>query len=102
MKQATRFSFAKLSAAISLAFCASPLLASPAGTVLFSSGELQIIDPSGVSRVGKAGDLLQPGERVVAPEGGICQVKMWDGSLIGLRPDSEIKFDLPVQASDRA
>lgn len=85
-----------------LAMLAAPVFAAPAGTLLFTKGDLQIINAAGVSRVGKAGDVLQPGERLVTPEGAVCQIRLWDGSLIGVRPDTELKVELPDQASARA
>lgn len=78
------------------------VLAAPAGTLLFTKGDLKIVDPAGTVRVGKAGDQLQPGERVVTPDGAVCQIRLWDGSLVGVRPDTELKIDLPEKASDRA
>ena len=85
-----------------LAAFAATAWAAPAGTLLFARGDLQIIDAAGSARVGKAGDLLQPGERVVTRDGAVCQIKLWDGSLVGVRPDTELKFELPEQASARA
>ena len=85
-----------------LAAFAATAWAAPAGTLLFARGDLQIIDAAGSARVGKAGDLLQPGERVVTRDGAVCQIKLWDGTLVGVRPDTELKFELPEQASARA
>ncbi|HEY5764063.1 MAG TPA: hypothetical protein VIS73_12720 [Rhodocyclaceae bacterium] len=94
--------FQKLPLAVALAAMPLATHASPAGTLLFAKGGTQIVDPSGVSRIGKAGDLLQPGERVVTPDGAVCQIKLWDGTLVGVRPDTELKVELPEQASARA
>jgi hypothetical protein len=88
--------------ASALAALATPALGAPAGTLLFAKGDLQIINAAGISRIGKAGDVLQPGERVVTPDGAVCQIRLWDGSLIGVRPDTELKVELPDQASARA
>ena len=76
--------------------------AAPAGTVLFAQPGTAILDASGVSRPANRGDLLQPGERIVTTATGISQVTLPDGSLIGVRPGSELKFELPAQASDQA
>jgi hypothetical protein len=74
----------------------------PAGTLLFTQPGSQIVEDNGQSRPAKQGDMLQPGERLITPPGGISQVLLPDGSLVGLRPASEIKFDGPRATSDNA
>jgi hypothetical protein len=74
----------------------------PAGILLFTQPGSQIFDAKGQSRPAKQGDALQPGERLITPPGGISQVRLPDGSLVGLRPASEIKFDGPKATSDNA
>jgi hypothetical protein len=80
---------------------ALPAFAAPEATVLFAQPGTQIISPTGVSRPVKKGDVVQTGERLVTPPGGISQIKLLDGSLVGLRPDSELKIALPPAASDK-
>jgi hypothetical protein len=74
----------------------------PAATLLFSQPGTQILDENGLPRPAKRGDVLQTGERLVTPPGAISQLRLPDGSLLGMRPDSELKIDLPPQASDQA
>lgn len=45
---------------------------------------------------------MQAGERLVTPANGISQIVMPDGSLLGVRPGSELRFELPAQAADAA
>jgi hypothetical protein len=66
--------------------------AQTAGTVLFAQPGTQIVGESGVARAAAKGDVLQTGERLVTPAGSISQVILPDGSLIGLRPESELKI----------
>lgn len=73
--------------------------AAPAGTVLFAQSGTAILDASGGSRPAHRGDLLQPGESIVTSANGISQVTLPDGSLIGVRPGSELKFELPTDTS---
>lgn len=46
------------------------------------------------------GDTLQTGERLLTPPGAISQVLLPDGSLIGMRPESELRLDPPAAGSD--
>lgn len=71
-------------------------LAAPAGTVLFSQTGAQIVDANGVPRPAQRGDVLQQGETLRTPSGGISQVLMLDGSILGVRPDTELRFDPPA------
>jgi hypothetical protein len=73
--------------------------AEPAATLLFTQAGTQIVDPLGVSRAAKQGDILGTGERLITPVGAITQIKLQDGSLVGMRPGSELKIDLPPKAA---
>ena len=66
--------------------------AETAGTVLFAQPGTQIVGESGVARAAVKGDVLQTGERLLTPAGAISQVVLPDGSLVGMRPDSELKI----------
>jgi FecR protein len=79
---------------------AAAAFAAPAGTLLFTQSGAQILDANGVPRPAKRGDVIQEGERVRAPNGGISQLLLPDGSLIGMRPSSEIKLDKPALLTD--
>lgn len=70
-------------------------LAEPAATLIFAPPGVQIIDSAGLFRPAKQGDVVQTGERVVTPANTISQLKLPDGSLVGLRPGSVLKIDLP-------
>ncbi len=90
------------SAIATLLMWVSPVIAAPqAAQVLFSNGQLKVIDAKGIERLVKQGDLLQPGERVVSPPGVLSQLKLPDGTLIGMRNDSEIRLDQIDPASGR-
>jgi hypothetical protein len=78
------------------------VLAAPAGTLLFAQPGSQIIGENGQARPAKRGDVVESGERLLTPPGGISQVLLPDGSLVGVRPGAELKFELPTSASDRA
>jgi len=76
--------------------------AAPAATLLFTQPGTQIVGEDGAPRPANRGDVIQTGERLLTPPGAISQLLLPDGSLIGMRPDSEVKITLPTQASDRA
>ncbi len=82
-----------------LAF-ANGVAADTAGTLLFAQPGTQIVATSGVARAASKGDTLQTGERLLTPAGAISQVVLPDGSLIGMRPDSELKIDAAPAGSD--
>lgn len=65
----------------------------PAGQLLFVSGVVKIVDAAGKERPAKKGDGIAPGERIVTDGGAMGQIKMSDGSLIGVRHDSDLKVD---------
>lgn len=75
-------------------------LAEPAGTLLFAQQGTQIISEGGAMRSATKGDVLQTGERLVTPAGAISQVVLSDGSLIGVRPESELRLDRAMGAAD--
>jgi hypothetical protein len=93
---------ASTSLALLAAVLAAPAFAATEGIVLFTQTGAQILGTNGVARPAKRGDVLLTGERLQTPPGGISQVRLIDGSLIGMKPGSELKFDLPPQAGDKA
>jgi len=58
------------------------------------------VGTTGATRAATKGDLLQSGERLLTPPGAMSQILLPDGSLIGMRPDSEVRIDLPPAGSD--
>lgn len=84
-------------AALGFAHCVA---AAPAGTLLFTQPGTQIVNDSGRARPAAKGDVLQIGERLVTPAGAISQVLLPDGSLIAMRPESELKIDAAPSGSD--
>jgi hypothetical protein len=80
--------------ALALVFPGAAMAAdAPAGQLLFVSGLVTIVDTKGIERPATKGDKIGPGERLVTGGGAIGQIKLSDGSLIGLRSDSDLKLD---------
>ena len=69
--------------------CVQGVAAQTAATVLFAQPGTHIVGESTVARAAVKGDVLQTGELLVTPAGSISQVVLPDGSLIGMRPESE-------------
>lgn len=88
--------------AVANALFATVVFAAPAGTLLFTQPGAEIIGSNGLARPAKRGAVVEEGERLRTPVGAISQLLLPDGSLVGMRPGSELKLDLPSNASDRA
>lgn len=69
------------------------VLADAAGRVQFVSGEVQLINAAGQARVIQKGDAVSEGDMLVSAKGATAQIRMQDGGIIALRPDTRIKFD---------
>lgn len=73
--------------------------AAPVGTLLFAQDGVQIINPQGQARPARQGDMLEPGERLITPDNAASQIRLLDGSLVGVRPGSELTVNLPETAA---
>lgn len=63
------------------------------GTVQFSAGDVKIRDKAGVMRDAKKGDLLNEGDTVLTGTGASAQLKMSDGGILAVRPQTELRID---------
>lgn len=63
------------------------------GNVQFVSGNVQITNAAGQSRVLQKGDVIHESDTVTTAKASSAQIKMRDGGLIAVRPDSKLKFD---------
>jgi hypothetical protein len=77
-----------------LAIATPALAADPLGKLLFFSPGTTIVGADGATRTPQRGAVILPGDRVVTPDGALAQVKLPDGSFIGVRPGSDVKFDV--------
>ncbi len=87
--------------ALASTLIATATFAAPAGTLLFAQPGSEIVGKNGLVRPAKRGAVLEEGERLRTPAGAISQMLLPDGSLVGMRPGSELKLDLPAGASDK-
>lgn len=63
------------------------------GHVMFVKGAVTVLDLAGQARPARQGDALRPGDRVETAADSVGQVKLADGSLVGLRPGSEVAIE---------
>lgn len=64
-----------------------------AGNVQFVNGHVQVTNATGQARVLQKGDAVHESDTVTTARNGSAQIKMRDGGLIAVRPDSQLKFD---------
>lgn len=64
-----------------------------AGHAQFVSGQVQIANAAGQTRGLQKGDAVHESDTVMTAKGASAQIKMRDGGMIAIRPDSKLKFD---------
>lgn len=64
-----------------------------AGDVLFVSGQVQATNSAGQTRDLQKGDAVHESDTVITGKNASAQVRMRDGGMIAVRPDSQLKFD---------
>lgn len=79
--------------AVCLALLAQTAHAGVAGHVQFVNGNVEVTNSTGQVRKLQKGDAVQESDTVATAENGSAQIKMRDGGLIAVRPDSRLKFD---------
>lgn len=64
-----------------------------AGHAQFVNGSVQIINAAGQARALQKGDVVHESDTVSTAKESSAQIKMRDGGLIAVRPESRLKFD---------
>lgn len=72
---------------------APPVYAAVAGHVQFVSGDVQISSPSGQVHAAQKGDAINEGDTLTAAQKASAQIKMQDGGIVAVRPDTRMRFD---------
>jgi hypothetical protein len=67
-----------------------------AGQFQFVAGDVRILSANGQSRTAQKGQDISEGETVITGANASAQLKMIDGGLLALRPDSQLKMDAYV------
>jgi len=76
-----------------LLFLSQPAHAGVAGHVQFVNGLVQVTNAAGQVHLLQKGDAIHESDMVTTNKNSSAQIKMRDGGLIAVRPDSQLKFD---------
>jgi len=87
-----------LKVAISLAavlamLCSSSAYAAVAGRVQFVHGKVQLTTATGVTHAIRKGDTVNEGDTLVSDHSASAQIRMEDGGMVAMRPDTRLKID---------
>jgi len=69
---------------------ASQVLAQTAGVVQFVAGDVKIVRLGGAERDARKGAPISVGDTLLTPAGGLAQLKMGDGAIVVVQPDSRL------------
>lgn len=79
--------------ATALALLGQTAYAGVAGHVQFVNGQVQITNAAKQTRILQKGDAVHESDTVITSRNASVQIRMMDGGLIAVRPDSQLKFD---------
>ncbi|MHB1013961.1 MAG: transferrin-binding protein-like solute binding protein [Desulfurivibrionaceae bacterium] len=63
------------------------------GQFNFTSGEVKVINRVGKARAGSKGGTIDEGETIITAPAASAQIKMIDGGIIAVRPDTQLRVD---------
>lgn len=63
------------------------------GALQFTFGDVRIRDAAGQTRAVKKGDAINQGDTILTGGGASAQLRMIDGGILAVRPDTELKVD---------
>lgn len=67
--------------------------AEPAGQVLYVAGDARVTPTGGAAHPLRKGDAINEGDALSTGANGAVQVRMRDGSIVAVRPDTRMSFD---------
>jgi hypothetical protein len=67
--------------------------AEPAGEAEYVTGVVQVTGASGAAHTLRKGDAVNEGDTLTTGAGASAQVRMRDGGMVAVRPDTRMKFD---------
>jgi hypothetical protein len=82
-----------LAAMLVLATNSGSVYAAVAGRVQFVHGKVQLTTATGVTHAVKKGDAVGEGDTLVSMQSASAQIRMVDGGIIAMRPDTKLKID---------
>lgn len=85
--------FVGLIASLVLLMAGNAAYANVAGHVQFVNGAVQMTDPAGQTRSVQKGDTVNEGDTLTSARNASAQIRMQDGGMVAMRPDTRLKFD---------
>jgi hypothetical protein len=82
-----------LSALLILATNSGSVYAAVAGRVQFVHGKVQLTTSTGVTHAVRKGDAVSEGDTLVSAQTASAQIRMVDGGMVAMRPDTKLKID---------
>ena len=73
-----------------------------AGSVYFVNGKVTLIAGDGESRLLKRGDRVREGQTLLTTRRSSAQLKMADGGILAIRPDTQLKIDSYRYSKDKS
>ncbi len=80
-------------AAVLAMLCSSGAYAAVAGRVQFVHGKVQLTTAAGVTHAIRKGDTVNEGDTLVSDHSASAQIRMEDGGMVAMRPDTKLKID---------
>jgi hypothetical protein len=69
---------------------AGPVLAQTAGVVQFVAGDVKVVSKAGAEREARKGVPVNVGDTLLTPAGALAQLKMGDGAIVVVQPESRL------------
>jgi hypothetical protein len=82
-----------LAAMLVLVSNSGSVYAAIAGKVQYVHGKVQLTTSAGVTHAIKKGDAVNEGDTLVSSLGASAQIRMEDGGMVAMRPDTRLKID---------
>lgn len=82
-----------LAAIMVLAINGGDAYAAVAGRVQYVHGRVQLTTATGVTHAVKKGDAVNEGDTLVSAQTASAQIRMVDGGMVAMRPDTKLKID---------
>jgi hypothetical protein len=92
MKSLSKVLFS-LAAILMLLSNSGSVYAAIAGRVQFVHGTVQLTTATGVTHAIKKGEAVNEGDTLVSALGAFAQIRMEDGGMVAMRPDTKLKID---------
>jgi len=82
-----------IAAMLALLSNSGSVYAAIAGQVQFVHGKVQLTTATGVTHAVKKGDAVNEGDTLVSAQTASAQIRMVDGGMVAMRPDTKLKID---------